>query len=243
VKGDGPEAPPAIRTTRRLAVAIVALLVLLGATLAAPFWQFLPFLAQTVTYPWQLLLLAGVWLAWLAGGAGRALLLSLPAAERPSAGPLLISGLLTLTLLGSYSYLNPTPVESPAPDAPLAIFGDGEIALLDARVTLLPEPSNAISVTVHWQALRPLERDYTVFVHVIDPNGQLQGQQDTMPQDNKLPTSRWRPGQVVADRYRVALKPGAPSGGGYRYALGLYEWQTGQRLRTATDDKVMVNER
>jgi hypothetical protein len=61
-----------------------------------------------------------------------------------------------------------------------------------------------------------------------------------MPQGNKLPTTRWRPGQIVADQYYTALKPGAPPIEGYRFDLGLYLWQTGERLRTRTDDKVMV---
>jgi hypothetical protein len=45
---------------------------------------------------------------------------------------------------------------------------------------------------------------------------------------------------VVDDLLRVQLRAAAPIGGDYRYLLGLYQWQTGQRLRTATDDKVVV---
>ncbi len=239
-EGESPAKPDASRFTRRFALAAVLILVLLSSTLAAPLWKLLPFLTGTLTYPWQLLLLTGPWLAWPAGLGGKALLDQLPADRREGAAPPLTAGLLALTLLASYNYLSPAHIATPAPDRPLAVFGEDEIALLDAQVTIIPQPSTTVSVTVHWQALRPLERDYTVFLHANDPNGQLQGQQDTMPQDNKLPTSRWRPGQVVADRYYTTLKPGAPAGSGYSYYLGLYLWQTGQRLRTETDDKMMV---
>jgi len=215
-------------------------LVLLSSALSAPLWRILPFLARTLTYPWQLLLLAGPWLAWLAGLGGRALFDRLPAEHRESAAMPLVAALLALTLLGSYSYLNPTPINAPVPDAPLAIFGDNEIALLDAKAIDVLGPNAEAGISARWQALRPLDRDYTVFFHIIGPDGQVIGQHDTMPRDNTLPTSQWRPGQVVGDRYRAALKTGAPSGADIHYNLGLYQWQTGQRLRTAMDDKVVV---
>jgi hypothetical protein len=206
-------------------------------------------LQATLTYPWQLLLLAGPWLAWLAGLGGRALFEQLPAAPRAALTPLVAACLLTLTLLATYGYLRPAPAAGPAPDAPLAVFGEDEIVLLDAIPTVIPPRGSAgpalqagatISVTVRWQALRPLARDYTVFLHLTDADGQLRGQQDTMPQNNKLPTTRWRPGQIVTDQYHATLKPGAPAGEGYGISLGLYLWQTGERLRTATDDKVLL---
>ncbi len=233
----------------RFALLVTLILALLSTTLAEPLWRLLPFLPGTLTYPWQLLLLAGPWLALLAGSGSRALLAQLSAARREAAAPLVTACLLALTLLASYGYLSPGQTETSVPEMPLAIFGADEIALLDARPkimqpvgtdTTLLQAGATISVTVHWQALRPLTRDYTVFLHLTDPHGQLQGQQDIMPRDNQLPTSRWRPGQIVADQYYATLKPGAPASADYRAYLGLYLWQTGERLRTRTDDKVAV---
>jgi hypothetical protein len=244
--------PYAIRNTQyaiHFALAAVLILILLSITPSAPFWRLLSPLQGTLTAPWQLLLLAGPWLAWLAGRGGKALLDRLPEDSREIAAPLTTACLLALILLGSYGHLAPTPAPVSLADAPLAIFGDNEIALLDATPLILPprgattadlQAGATISVTVHWQALRPLAQDYTVFLHATDPNGQLQGQQDTMPQANKLPTTRWRPGQIVADQYHATLKPGAPAGAGYTISLGLYQWQTGQRLRAGSDDKVVV---
>ncbi len=248
-----PTTPPpamlAMPGASRFSLIAALIPVLLATTVAAPFWRLLPFLQNTLTYPWQLLLLAGPWLAWLAGLGSRALLARLPSSRHETATPLVAACLLALIVLGAYGYVRPTRTDTPAPDMPLAIFGADEIALLDARPTIM-QPAGAdaallqagttISVTVQWQALRPLTRDYTVFLHLTDPNGRLQGQQDTMPLDNQLPTSRWRPGQIVADQYHATLKPGAPASADYRAYLGLYLWQTGERLRTATDDKVAV---
>jgi hypothetical protein len=100
--------------------------------------------------------------------------------------------------------------------------------------------TNVVSITVQWQALQPITHDYTVFFQAVGPDGAVWGQQDTMPLAGERPTSQWQPGQVVSDQYRVALKPGAPSGN-YHALLGFYLYQTGERLRTATDDKVVLD--
>jgi hypothetical protein len=218
----------------------VLILAFFSTTLAAPLWRALPFLARTLTYPWQLLLLAGPWLAWLAGLGGRALVSLWPAEEQKAEGVPLFAGLLALALLGSYGDLQPLTTNAPAPEAPLAIFGENEIALLSAVTAGVPGPGGQITLLARWQGLRPPAQDYTVFFHVETADGTVWGQQDTMPQDGQLPTGRWRPGQVVTDQYRLTLKPDAPVRADYRYLLGLYDWQTGQRLRTATDDKVVV---
>jgi hypothetical protein len=218
----------------------VLVLAFLSTTLAIPFWKALPFLARTVTYPWQLWLLAGPWLAWLAGLGGRALLARWPAEQQKRLTVPLFAALLTIVLLGSYSDLIPTTISAPVPDAPVAVFGDNEVALLSAATAGPPGPGGRITLLARWQALRPLSQDYTVFFHVLGPEGQRWGQQDTMPQDGKLPTSQWRPGQVVQDRYQVVLARDAPIGGDYRYLLGLYRGQTGERLTIGTDDKVVL---
>ena len=101
-------------------------------TPTAFFWQGLPFLARTLTHPWQLLLLAGPWLAWLAGLGGRVLLELWPDEARRRRTVPLFAGLLTMTLLGAYGVLNPTTTNVPVPDAPIAIYGEDEIALLSA---------------------------------------------------------------------------------------------------------------
>ena len=247
----GPAAPLAQRIVW-FAPLVVLLLAFLSTTLAAPLWRLVPFLARSLSYPWQLLLLAGPWLAWLAGLAGCLLLDLLPAQSRTTGSVPLFAGLLALALLGSYPQLNPPTTPVLVPDAPLAVFGDHELALLAVTTQGLTQPaaltaadgnlsaSGVISATVRWQALQPLTRDYTVFFQAIGPDGAVWGQQDTMPLAGERPTGGWVPGQVVSDQYRVDLKPGAPSGN-YQALLGFYLYQTGERLRTATDDKVVLD--
>lgn len=232
------------RGLRNMAGVVVVVLLLLASTLAAPLWRVLPFLARTLTYPWQLALLAMPWLAWLGGAGTRRLLALLPFGERGAAAPALCAALLTLALLGAYGDLRPVPMTAPVTAAPLAIYGDDEIVLLSAVSAGRPGPNGQITLLVRWQALRPLSRDYTVFFHVIGPDGERYGQQDTIPVGGVRPTSGWRPGEIVMDQYQVALAADAPAGE-YQYWLGFYRLETGERLSvntaTGSDDKYILN--
>jgi hypothetical protein len=232
--------PARRRSHTWFALAAVLITASLSTTLAAFAWQGLPVLARTLTYPWQLLLLVGSWLAWLAGGGGRALLDLWPEDAREHWLVPLFAALLAITLLGAYDVLDPTTTDGPAPDAPAAIFGENQIALLNAAPIGTPEPGGQVKLSVRWQALRPIDQDYTVFFHAVGPDDQRWGQQDTMPRSGKSPTSSWRPGQIIEDEYELTLAADAPANADYRYLLGLYEWQSGARLAAGADDKVVL---
>jgi hypothetical protein len=98
-----------------------------------------------------------------------------------------------------------------------------------------------VAVEAVWQALRPLEKDYTVFFHVVGPDGQRYGQQDGLLLDGEAATSGWRPGRLVTDQREAVLASGAPIDGAYQYWLGVYDGATGERLMTAADDKFVFS--
>jgi hypothetical protein len=59
--------------------------------------------------------------------------------------------------------------------------------------------------------------------------------------NNLWPTSRWRPGDHLADRYDIPSDPNAPLGE-YQLLVGMYNPQTGDRLViTANDAPVADN--
>jgi hypothetical protein len=240
---DRSELSPAVGQVLLFAALATLVPVLLATTLARPLWYLLPALVHTLSYPWQLLALAGPALALLAG-----LLL---AVERRLALLAPWAGLVALAVLSSYPYLAPRFTQAlPDPSAP-AIFG-GEVALLTRDVPALrpgtplavPEGSRdgeALAVTVNWQALQPVDFDYNVFVHAVDENGALLAQWDGQPQRNgeAYPMTSWSVGEVVPSTYRLELAPGMRD----RVAaisLGLYDWQTGARLPVGSSDSVVV---
>ncbi|HEY4723606.1 MAG TPA: hypothetical protein VII92_17255, partial [Anaerolineae bacterium] len=103
---------------------------------------------------------------------------------------------------------------------------DRQIALRGYDVNVLP---SAVNLTLYWQAVAQPPHAYTVFVHVLDANGQQVGQQDNMPVNNQSITSCWQPGEFVADPYSIALKAGAL--GPFTLDVGLYRVDTAERLR------------
>jgi hypothetical protein len=188
---------------------------------------------------WQWLLLLAPWVSLLAGWIASRLGAML-GEQGEGEKAALFAALIGLVLLGVSADIQPVAYAGSIPSAPLAIYGENEIALLSVKTEGTPGPDGRVAVDVEWQALRPLARDYTVFFHVIGGNDRRYGQQDTMPQAGKLPTSQWQPGEVIRDRYEAVVSPDALVDSDYRYWLGWYLAETGQRLPVGQDDKYVV---
>jgi hypothetical protein len=106
-----------------------------------------------------------------------------------------------------------------------ADFG-GQVRLLGMRQT-----SGAELVFV-WQMITGMETDYTIFVHVLDADGETLVNADHLP---PRPTHEWRPGQVVPDRVTLVLPPDL-SAGDYRIEVGLYDASDPTLPRLSLDD-------
>jgi mannosyltransferase len=102
------------------------------------------------------------------------------------------------------------------------LFGD---QVLLNGFTLVPErayPGDIVQVALYWQALKPLEQRYKVFLHLVDGYGRLLAQRDSEPGGGLKLTTIWEPGETVVDQHGVLIPVDAPHG---RYALllGLYD--------------------
>ncbi|HXV43260.1 MAG TPA: hypothetical protein VEC96_09370, partial [Anaerolineae bacterium] len=119
-------------------------------------------------------------------------------------------------------------------------FGDS-IALigLDLPASTL-RPGQTLSYTLHWQALAPISKDYTVFTHLLDAAGNLKAQQDNAPQQGHYPTSWWDRGERVIDAYALPL-PSDLAPGRYSLRVGLYEPETGRRLPLQNEGQDFVD--
>ena len=204
---------------------------------------------RLLTYPWQMLGFLGLALA-VVGGAVIAL-------DERLQGVLVRTGLVTFVILASYNYLTPrfwdfdidfTPegkvphvYSMPPREAPLAILGDNQIALLDLQIEGPLRHGATVRANVLWQALRPPEKDYKVFIHVVDASGQIWGQRDTEPLAGVDPTSHWGEGQIVRDRYEFSIDIAGPREG-YGLEIGMYDPDTGARLPLSNGEtKLMVH--
>jgi len=98
-----------------------------------------------------------------------------------------------------------------------------------------PTEGGTVQVVLYWQAKTFIDRSYTVFVHLVGPDGQIHAQADALPQAGRHPTTHWLPGEVVADPYQLEWPCGAPSGE-YRVLAGLYDLTTLDRLPVTDAD-------
>jgi hypothetical protein len=110
-----------------------------------------------------------------------------------------------------------------------ATFGD---AVELVGVERLERIGPAVHVVLHWRARRQIERDYSVFVHVVDEQNRLVEQADGHPWGGALPTTAWPSGEVIVDERQVWVPPAV---GPLRVLTGLYRLDTGERLRAASD--------
>ena len=109
----------------------------------------------------------------------------------------------------------------------------------------LPEtavaPGSPLEVTLYWHALQTPDRNYRVFVHLLDAKGQIVAQHDGQPQNGAYPTSVWDTGEVIADEHVLDLPADLPAGS-YRLRVGWYLPDSGDRLPvTGGGDSVELN--
>lgn len=225
--------PPRASGSSSLLFTAYCLLFTILLTVIRPLWQLGP-LAATLTYPWQLYALLGPLLIWLAGEA----LSAIPAlTTRPA-----LAALIALVVLASYSYLAPRFTQVQPDPARPQIFQPARVTLLESAVQgPIGEigATQALTVTLAWQPLQPVNFDYNVFIHATDAAGNRVAQWDGQPMaaGASAPMTQWAAGEVVTSDYRLDMPAGSPPA---RLLIGLYNWQTGERLTVNGDDVTIV---
>ncbi len=129
--------------------------------------------------------------------------------------------------------------QQPTDDWPL----QASDALLGEQIRLASHALSAQEITsgdvlqlqLAWQAQRQPDANYTVFVQLLDERNQVVAQRDAPPGDR--PTSQWQPGEQVVDNHGV-LVPHGTAPGDYRLILGMYNPDTGERLRVGEQDYI-----
>lgn len=100
------------------------------------------------------------------------------------------------------------------------------------------QPGDQVKLALYWEVLRPIDRDYTVFTHLVGEHQQLGGQRDNPPVEGTYPTTWLGAGEIVKDDYEIPIWDDAAPGV-YTLRVGWYHWITGERLplrRGATAD-------
>jgi Protein of unknown function (DUF2723) len=90
-------------------------------------------------------------------------------------------------------------------------------------------PANSIDLRLIWHALGRQNRNWTVFVHLVDANEQIVAQDDDQPQTGAFPMKQWVAGDWVEDHHALAL-PAGVAPGSYTLRVGLFDPRTGRRV-------------
>ena len=112
---------------------------------------------------------------------------------------------------------------------PLTASLADKVLLLGYNIESGFRPGDGIHLTLFWQALTEMDRDYTVFTHLVDREGNFWGQKDNEPADGFYPTGQWEAGEIVRDQYDITISPETPPGT-YWIEVGMYLAETGERL-------------
>ena len=146
-----------------------------------------------------------------------------------------------------------TPASLPAPSQAITLGGlfsikglalavDGNSQPLDSPLSI--KAGQTINLQLVWDVLKPPSVDYTLFLH-LTPVGadQPAAQVDRLIRPD-YPTGVWRAGDKINDGLDFTLPADLPTGH-YELWMGVYYWQTNERLaiQTRGDGDVTADQR
>ena len=128
-------------------------------------------------------------------------------------------------------YAQPAPLTAAAPQISLDVTFADQLKLIGADVaSSSARPGGQSEITLYWQALKPIEKDYSTFVHLLDANDIVVAQRDMYPGQGLWPTSQMKPGDIIASRYVLNIPATAYAPDQLKWEVGAYDFATQQRL-------------
>lgn len=98
-----------------------------------------------------------------------------------------------------------------------------------ARESVVAARGQSIPLDLFWRADQTLAESYTVFVHLVNAEGQVVTDADSPPFSGLYATNLWRVGESLRDRHLLAIPPNLPPGK-YTLEIGMYLPSSGNRL-------------
>ncbi len=151
---------------------------------------------------------------------------------KPDQLPLKVNGHTQLHLAWITTVDRPHHFEPPDPSIPLNVnFGDraGLVGMDLPRLQV--KAGEQLPLTLYWQALDSFDKSWTVFVHLVNSDGQIVSQQDQIPGGGQFPTTGWLPNEYLVDSYDLVIPVDTPPGQkAYRLKIGLYDPNNPSRL-------------
>lgn len=98
--------------------------------------------------------------------------------------------------------------------------------LIDSKTV---KQGGILTVDLHWVSDGRVDKEYTVFCHVLSGDNKLVAQRDGVPLYGIRPTLSWRNGEVMEDRYEITIDKKVLTGN-YELSVGMYDSETVERL-------------
>jgi hypothetical protein len=89
-------------------------------------------------------------------------------------------------------------------------------------------PGDTPQLTLIWHALGRQNRNWTVFVHLVDAQERIVAEDNRPPRDDAFPMLQWVAGDWIEDQHPLAL-PAELAPGEYRLRVGLFYPRTERR--------------
>ncbi len=107
--------------------------------------------------------------------------------------------------------------------------------------TLAVVRGQSLTLDLFWRADQAIKESYAVFVHLVDANGQVIADADSLPSSGLFPADRWLIGEGVRDRHILKIPTDVPPGN-YTLKVGMYLPATGARLPIGSSDNIVLTQ-
>ncbi len=143
----------------------------------------------------------------------------------------------TLTVLAPILWIAPAyrPPEQVAVPADsgivLGVSGQPQMRLVTYDVASDDiQPGGEVEIALTWEVVGAMARNWSVFIHLSDPNDIVVAQRDTYPGVGLLATSDLPVGRAWVDHYVIPIPETAYAPDETRLLVGLYDYETGERM-------------
>lgn len=112
-----------------------------------------------------------------------------------------------------------------------ATFGDALTLVEAGSSTQTARPGDEVTLRMNWELTQPLPANASIFVHLIDENDVIVAQRDMYPGQGNIATSETPANYIWTDHYTLRIPALAPTPRNLRWAVGAYDFQTGERMK------------
>lgn len=140
------------------------------------------------------------------------------------------SFMFVVAALAPWLWIQPayeTPVYASPMDRVGAEFGE-QLRLVGYELDKTTvQPGDFLWLTLEWEVLQEMDRDWSVFVHLGDPvPAVLVAQRDMFPGQGLLATRLLKPGERVINRYKIDIPSAAIAPADLMLNVGLYDYSS-----------------